>query len=166
MAKVVSAYANQQRKQGGGEYKVNNLKANILGIMRFVNDERNKAYQAGDGTEEMRPPVDFLAKSGPFYMVRQAVNKHMIKNSKDPSQRSKGNDSFDDEENNKIVESGVPTQKNAMSLNTRANNIFDYEVGFEAKNVVRARVGRHRVFLSQDRGPHFQRSCCCRSTRF
>jgi hypothetical protein len=32
--------------------------------------------------------------------------------------------SFDDKENNKIVESGVLTQKNAMSLNTRANNIF------------------------------------------
>ena len=34
MAKVVSAYATQQRKQGGGEYKVNNLKAYILCIMR------------------------------------------------------------------------------------------------------------------------------------
>jgi hypothetical protein len=30
--------------------------------MRFVNNERTKAYYASDGTEEMGPKVDFLAK--------------------------------------------------------------------------------------------------------
>jgi hypothetical protein len=133
LAKLVSLYATQQRKQDGGEYKVNNLKNNILCIMRFVNDERNKEYQASDGTEEVSR-VNFLARTGPFNMVRKALDKHMIKNSKDPSLRSKGHDSFNDEENNKIVASGILTQKNAMSLNTRANAIFGYEGGFRGES--------------------------------
>jgi hypothetical protein len=64
MAKVMKAYAAEQRKQDGGEYKANNIKTNMLSIQRHTNEEINAAYQAGDGTEDHpHPSPRFVGQS-------------------------------------------------------------------------------------------------------